>query len=250
MKNLITFVLLIFLAGTVSSQTAGTISYTESMKIDIDFGDSSGNIPDSMKDLIPTTMDRSTELLFNKSESLYREQDGSVSEDVEMESDDGSFKMVIMTDDTEDILYVNSKEKKMVHQRGLMSKSFLVSKELPKTKWKITTEKVKYLDYECQKAELEEDGKLTVAWFTPQIPSSIGPSGYYGLPGAILMLTADDGDREIKATKVTFDDNVVAEIAPPSEGKKVTEEEYEKIQKEREEEMTQMHTRRETRRRN
>ena len=162
-------------------------------------------------------------------------------EGVDLSSDDGSFQIKIMVDDTEDIRYKSFAENQKVHQRGMMGKSFVVKDKLDKLKWKITNEKVKYLDYECQKAVIENEDDFIVAWFTPQIPVKAGPAGLHGLPGAILMANYNDGEREIQAQKVEFFTLEKDAIKTPNDGKKVTEEEFEKILKEKEKEMEEMY---------
>ncbi|MDA9774440.1 GLPGLI family protein, partial [Saprospiraceae bacterium] len=76
-----------------------------------------------------------------------------------------------------------------------------------------------------------------VAWFAPAIPCKIGPSHYGQLPGAILMLSVGEDKDVYKATEVILSDEVT--IKKPKKGKKVTEEEYEKIIEDKMKEMHQ-----------
>jgi GLPGLI family protein len=203
---------------------------------------------EEMLSMIPKSQSIQKELLFNKNESVFQNLKGEVVEDLDISSDDGSFQIkFMMDDDVEDILYKDQKSKSVVHQKGIMGKAFVVNEDLEKIKWKITNEKVMYLDYECQKAVLENENEFVVAWFTSQIPFQVGPSSYHGLPGAILMVSIDDGKVEFKANNVEFKDLGKDAIAKPSKGKKVSAEEYETIQKEKEEEIFKMHTRTESR---
>ena len=55
------------------------------------------------------------------------------------------------------------------------------------------------------------------------------------MPGAILMLSVNDGQVEIKATKVDLKN--IKEIKKPKDGKKVSLEEYDKIKEEKMKEM-------------
>jgi len=226
---------LILLSSSLNAQTEGKIDYTETIKIDIEIE----GMDESMMAMIPKSQSINKELLFNASESLYRNQTGETLEDTEMESDDGSFKIVIMHDDTEDLFYCERLKKMQTHQRGIMGKSFVVESPLVKNKWKITSEKVKYLGYECSKAVIETEEKFIVAWFTSELPLQIGPANHYGLPGVVLMVNVDDGQLEIKATKVDLGPLEKNAIEKPNDGKKVTEEEFEKIREEKENELKQ-----------
>jgi len=235
--TLVTFALICM--SNLFGQLEGKISYTETIKMDIQIE----GLDDSMLDMIPKSQDLKKQLYFNSAESLYKNKKGESLDDTEMESDDGNIKIVIMTDDTEDILYINHKEKHQVHQRGLFGKSFVVEYPIQRSKWKLTNEKIKYLDYECQKATLENDSLFVVAWFTTQIPAQIGPAGYFGLPGAILMISQNDGELEIKASKVELMALDEEAIEIPDEGKKVTEIEFDIIRKEKEAEMVERFSR-------
>lgn len=226
--------LFVLMMCSLQAQTQGKISYKETIKMEFKFE----GMDQALRDQLPKSHSTSKELIFNQNESLYKVKKGGEAEDLEMEAGDGSVKIrMSMTEEVEDIRYTNAKEKKYIHQKGIMSKSFLVKDDLERPKWKITNEKIKYLDYECQKATMEKDDKLIVAWFTTQIPYQIGPGSYHGLPGAILLLNIDDGKTEISAQSVTFEN---VEINPPKKGKKVNAEKFEKIKEEKMEEMKQV----------
>lgn len=223
------------MTSSLNAQLEGKIDYIETIKIDIQID----GMDESMMALIPKSQSINKELLFNGKESLYRNQTGEVLEDTELESDDGSFKIMIMHDDTEELFYCDNSEKQQTRQRGIMGKSFVVESPMVKNKWKITSEKIKYLGYECSKAVIETDEQFIVAWFTSELPLQIGPANHYGLPGAVLMVNVDDGQLEIKATKVNLDPLEKNAIKKPNDGKKVTEEEFEKIREEKEKELQQ-----------
>ena len=227
----------ILICSMLMAQTEGTISYTETMKLDIQLD----GIDESMKDLIPTSQSTEMELLFNSAESIYRPLKGEGPEELDISSDDGSFQIkLVMGDDVESIMYINNEKEEYVHQQGIMGKPFRIVDRIEKRKWKLTGEKVRYLDYECQKAVYEDEDSFVVAWFTSQIPAQIGPASYRGLPGAVLMVSIDEGQVEIKANKVEMGD-LSEEIASPSEGKKVSAEKFEEIRLAKEKEMEEMY---------
>lgn len=233
MKKLSLLIVLFSIAQFVTAQTSGIISYTSTTKIEIKMDNMPAGI--DLSGMLPTSRTETKELIFDKNESIYIDGNDVV-EDTEISSDDGSFKMVIMESDIESKLYTNHKEKKSISQEDFMGKAFIITKELPKYNWKLTSEKVKYLGYECTKATTtNEDGDEIVAWFAPAIRTQSGPEAYGQLSGAILMFSMDDGKKEIKATKVEL--KKVDKIEVPEDGKKVTEEEYEKIVEEKIKEM-------------
>ncbi len=214
-------------------QSQGKITYIETVKLDIQID----GMDESMLEMLPKSQSFKKELLFDEDEHIYRDLKGEEAENINLSSDDGGVQIKIMSDDTENILYVNRSENTQVNQKGFMGKSFVIDEPISKHKWKITGEKIKYLDYECQKAVLEDEGEFVVVWFTSQIPMAIGPSGYSGLPGAVLMVSINDGEQEIKAENIELQPIDQDDIRKPKKGKKVTQEEFERIVEEKEREI-------------
>ena len=85
-------------------------------------------------------------------------------------------------------------------------------------------------------SQIEVPKELTVtAWFTPMIPVKNGPAEYGGLPGLILELNIDR--QTILCSKIVVNPTDGMEIKKPAKGKEVTREEFNKIVKEKTEEM-------------
>lgn len=237
MKKILPLILMMSCASMIWSQHSGVIKYKETMKLNIQLDDIPGV---DLSDQLPESTSFMRELHFANHTSLYKPGKGGESAEAEFESDDGSFKMVMkFDDDVEEVLYTNFKEKKTINQKGFMGKAFVVEEPLAKSKWKITNEKIKFLDYECIKAEAEIDSQMVVAWFAPQLPPQIGPHAYNQLPGTVLMVSVDDGELEIMATEVSLKE-LESEIKPPKGGKRVSQEEYERIVEEKTKEMEEM----------
>ena len=219
--------------ATLEAQKSGVIIYQESMKLDFQLDDAPEGV--DLAGMLPTSRDVTKKLIFKENESVYLDS-GDGPEDLEFSSDDGSIEIKVVESDIESILYTDYKNGESLHQQGFMGRAFVIDSPVTKLKWKITPEKVKYLDYECMKATMtNEEGEEIVAWFAPAIPVKAGPSGYGQLPGAILMLSKGDKDLEIKATSIELKE--VDEVKKPKEGKKVTQEEYDKIVEEKRKEM-------------
>ena len=235
MKNLILLITLFATAQLSNAQSSGIISYLSTTKLEIKMDDMPAGI--DLSGMLPSEISKNKQLIFNNNESLY--VDAKEQEDEEengFSSDDGSIKIMFVESDVESMLYNNQKTKESVSQEDFMGKAFVIEDKLPKYNWKLTNEKIKYLGYECTKAtSTNDEGEEMVAWFAPAIKTQAGPGAYGQLPGAILMFSINDGEKEIKATKVDLKD--VPKITIPSEGKKVTAEEYKVILKEKMAEM-------------
>ena len=134
--------------------------------------------------------------------------------------------------------YLDYGEATMVEARGFLGRTFRVTRERPSYAWRIGTEQAEHLGYTVMQATAEHDSTTVEAWFTPQIPIPGGPASYGGLPGMILVLSLNDGQTQYQATEVVLQELEAGLIAPPEDGDEVSYEEFEKLVKERIEEMT------------
>jgi len=76
------------------------------------------------------------------------------------------------------------------------------------------------------KKEKEEMVEI-VAWYSPMIPVSQGPTEYWGLPGLILELSA--GNTTMLCSKIVMNPEEKIEIKRPTKGEVVTKKEYNEI---------------------
>lgn len=73
--------------------------------------------------------------------------------------------------------------------------------------------------------EIDLPKEITItAWYTPEIPVNQGPEGYWGLPG--LILEVNDGKTIILCSKVVLNSKDKVEIKAPTNGKVITQKEY------------------------
>jgi GLPGLI family protein len=77
------------------------------------------------------------------------------------------------------------------------------------------------------------------AWYTPEIPVSQGPENYWGLPG--LILEVNDGKTVILCSKIVLNAKDKVEIKAATNGKVVSQKEYDKTMLDKMEEMRQMY---------
>lgn len=80
---------------------------------------------------------------------------------------------------------------------------------------------------------------IITAWYTPQIPVSTGPGEYHGLPGLILEVNADR--TVMLCTKIIMNPKEKEAIERPEKGDVVTRGEYNKIMKDKIQEMREMY---------
>lgn len=212
------------------TQPAGKIVYQEKVNLHRGLG------PDQedQKAMIPEWQTAKVALLFDGAASLYKPLE---EEESEINTEQGGAQVSIRIRRGSSESYCNFSENKLVELRDFMGKQFLIETELNSREWKVLPEQKAILGYPCQKAGFTNaEGVDVVAWFTPSISSPIGPGDFYGLPGAILMVDVDNGRRIYEALDVTMDGEA-PEFEAPTQGKKISKEEYDKMVEERMREM-------------
>ena len=133
--------------------------------------------------------------------------------------------------------FIDLSTNSVIATRDLMGKKFLVVGSPEKYKWKMTGKSKQVGSYLCQEATWQDSTTQIVAWFTPMIPVQAGPEDYAGLPGVILHMNINDGEREITATDIQLGEVDLAILTAPTEGKEISQEEWTKLRDEKMEEM-------------
>jgi len=232
MKQLLLLTTLILVPWLLAAQnTSGEVTYKETIQIKFDMPDADEKI----KKMIPPSQSATKVLVFTESASLYKNAGVKGEGDIEVGHEEDGQEMKFVMKRPESILFTDLEESNTVHQREFFGRDFLVTGAARDCKWKLTGEKKKIGDYECQKAMLQDTSEQVVAWFTPQIPVPAGPGGYGMLPGLILELDIDNGNRTTIVTKLDL--KAVDKIEQPTKGKKVTAEEFKVIEAEKMKEM-------------
>jgi GLPGLI family protein len=215
-------------------------------------------------------------LNFDKQASIYKEEEKL---DAPGQSGGGMRVMSSMMGGG-GTYYKNVKEKSYIVDKEFMGKEFLIKDSLKIYSWKMEGETRQIGGYTCYKATTvipasktdfrnfrpkkeeekkkdeakSEEGKekktnfmddfdlpkeITVtAWYTPEIPVNQGPEGYWGLPG--LILEVNDGKTIILCSKVVLNMKEKVEIKAPSNGKIISQKEYDETITKKMEEFRQM----------
>ena len=235
MKSLLT-VLICFISLQFIYGQSGIIKFTENRQMKIELPDGQ----EHLADILPSFNSAVKQLSFTATESSFIDVSEDQKHSLENETSEGMMKIEIKRSASEGNYYKNLTDNRSIEKKDLMGKYFIVEEEIAAPKWKMANEQKQVLDYMCMKATMEsEDGGITTAWFTPQIPISNGPDKWGGLPGMILELEANDGEITYTAASVEMTEEVT--IQQPEDGKKVSAEEYEKIREKKMKEMEEMY---------
>ncbi|MFN7099911.1 MAG: GLPGLI family protein [Flavobacterium sp.] len=209
----------------------------------------------SFKELMKSASEKKYLLTFNKQECLYEEI-----QTLDKPKAPSTGMVVSFSFSGDGKSYIDTKGKTKIVEDEIFGKKFLIVDALTKPEWKLVDETKKIGDYTCYKAEVvipvtekqksdyknflkkqenktslypmqEPKDKVVTAWYTPEIPVSLGPKNYWGLPG--LILEVNEGDLIMLCSKVTLSNKEVAEIKKPNTGKKVTQAEFDALEKEK-----------------
>jgi len=132
-------------------------------------------------------------------------------------------------------VFFDFEKSQMLEQVEYLTRLFLVKSDMEALAWKLGGEKKKILEYTCMGATVILDEQEIKAWFAPEIPVSLGPSVYGGLPGLILAVERN-GETAYVATSVDLTPPAEGSLEKPDKGNKVGLEEFESIQEEKEKE--------------
>lgn len=206
-------------------------SYIVSYEQTKDIGDKILEVPEPFREQVKTQLavPEYFELKITGNEAFYKLQSReSSASSLQTEN----VTMTISDPEKKSEYYINAKNLTYTKKVDIAGKNFIVSGKLAKNKWKITSETKKIGNYKVQKATMGEGEEYVEAWFAPELPFQFGPEQYWGLPGLIIELKAIP--LYYIATDIKPVDN--QKLTPPTKGKKVTEQELEKIIAEQEEE--------------
>ncbi len=213
----------------------GQVIYNETVKMNIQLPD---DTPEEMKKMIPPSQTHAQILLFNAAECLYRDVTEGEEDDINLHNDDGNGGQIqIKMIRPQSNLYRDLKNDKVVESREFMGRDFLIKDDVENFKWKLAGEQKKILQYNCQKAILQDTTRKVFAWFTAEIPVDAGPAAFSNLPGLILELDIDNGARIYLASKVELPPPGKKSIEIPNKGKACTRAEYKKTVDEKMKEM-------------
>jgi GLPGLI family protein len=211
----------------------------------------------AVQDAMKKASEKKYVLNFSKTESVYEQP-----QELEQPENASSGISVKIQFSGEGKKYMNLKDKIYIEEADIFGKEFLIEEKLTVFNWTLSNETKKIGDYTCNKAEVvipvsekekqdykeyleksekknksglfemkEPKDRVVTAWYTTEIPISFGPNMYWGLPGLILEI--NDEDTIVLCSKVTLNTKEKAKMKAPNTGKKVTQKEFDKIQKEK-----------------
>ncbi|AXT60304.1 GLPGLI family protein [Aquimarina sp. AD10] len=172
-----------------------------------------------------------TVLRIDKNRSLYypqeKVQNDTISKQVTTSSGEVIKKFIINFYNSEivykDLDRMNKTSAIRAYVFDFRRRSFLIEEAIIKPNWVLTKDRKKIGKYVCYKATLQKQDTLIEAWYTKMIDKNEGPMGYWGLPGLILELK--EGKKHVEFDRISYLSDSIP-IIPPSEGDKVSRQEF------------------------
>ncbi|WP_088323207.1 GLPGLI family protein [Polaribacter tangerinus] len=250
----ISFSLLLLLTSfTITSQNfSGKATYISKTKMDL--GNWGANFSEARKkqvaERLKNRLEKTYVLSFNTQEALFLEEEKIDAISGATDSWGGYFSRGDQ--------YKNIQKEQLVQSQEFYGKRFLVKDSLYKIDWVMGSESKKIGNYTCYKAKAfvpdneltwydfswadlrtnskengEQQQNLTVveAWYTPQIPVAQGPAEYWGLPGLILEVSANN--TTLLCTEIVINKKEILEIEAPNKGTEITKVNYTKTVREK-----------------
>lgn len=257
MKSITILFLALFSVATFAQKDfQGKAMYMSKTTMDMSrFGNEMTEVQkQQMMNRMKSFLEKTYTLTFTKTESSFKE-------DAKLETP-GTNGPMWGRSNGQGSIYKSLKDKEMIEDVEQFSKRFLIIEKMDQPQWQLTSETKQIGNYTVYKATMTIEDKTidfgsifsrrgnnnqnddkkneprmidVVAWYSPQIPVSAGPDRYWGLPGLILELNA--GRTTMLCTEIVLNPTEKIEIQKPNKGDKVGREEYNKIIKEKTDEL-------------
>jgi GLPGLI family protein len=225
-------------ASTVFGQTAqGVITYETKVNVH-------RTLPpgrESMKAMIPEFRTFKNQLFYKTDESIYK----PLIEDEEEPltgagGSGGGVRMTIAIPNNE--IYLNQTSGRIISKQEFMGKEYLIEDSVKLSPWKFGTEVKTIQGFECKQAYYTDESRPErkqeiTAWYTDKIRPFLGPERFNTLPGAVLAVDINNGERVILANKIEMRDLKKNELKAPTSGVKTTQKEFRKMMDEQMERM-------------
>lgn len=210
-------------------QTEGVITYE--IKVNVH-----RTLPENreyMKSRIPEFRTHDTQLVFNARESVFMPVEAPPTDPQDRSQMQGRFR------GSRTVVYTRPGDMKKIMLKEFLGKKYLIEDTLRMLPWKLLPETKEVNGYTCRKATLtnEDEKQSIVAWYAEGLRPFLGPEEFNTLPGAVIFIDINEGERTITAKNIVLRKLEADEIKIPDAKNKVTGEEYRTIVKEQTERM-------------
>ena len=180
---------------------------------------------------MPDSRTVKNQLFFNADESLFKPLVDEEEEEDQGGRGPGGRRFRMMQSE----IYLKQSTGIMLTKQDFRfaSKQYLVVDTVKVAPLKFGTDTKTIAGYDCKQAYYtDENGKVITAWFTDKLRAFVGPETYNTLPGSILALDVNNGERVSIATKVELRPLKKGEIQELTGGERISRAEFKKYMEE------------------
>jgi GLPGLI family protein len=183
-----------------------------------------------MKEMIPEFNTYRNLLVFREGESFFKTLEEE--DDEEFGDQDGPVRLHVRRPQNE--YYFNYVSGRRITLREFFGKNYLIEDSIKILPWKLSTETKLIQGYSCKKATWFDQvrNQNVTAWYAESLKPFFGPEEYNSLPGTILEVDINDGERIITVEKITPGKLDKNDLVIPTKGQRTTEDEFRKMMEE------------------
>ena len=228
---------IVLLIGVLVSLTAANVLFGQSKDQGVITYDVKANLhrnlpanAEGMKAMIPEYRTSQIQLFFNSTSSITK----PVIEDEEEDVNAGSGGVVMKFKMPSIETHFDLGSQIITTKQEFFAKEYLIIDTLKISAWKFGTDTKTIQGYECKQAYFTDESnprrKMEItAWYTEQIRSNLGPEKYLSLPGTVLAIDINNGERTIVANNVKFKELKKNDIKLPTGGEKISSADFKKL---------------------
>lgn len=225
------FILLLSVTALFAQVEQGVITYEVRM-------DMHRNLPEDrqeLKNMIPQFRTDTFKLYFTPAASLYKIQEEVAPQS--MGGRGGGMRMMMRMPRA--VTHINRVSRERTFALDFLGTNYLVTDTLGIEPWKFGNEQVEIAGYMCMMAWYTDtvSNQEVTAWFTPLVTPFLGPDKYNTLPGTVLAVDINNGERVWVARKIEARAVTAEELQKPTRGEKMTRAQFEKFVSEQQQRM-------------
>jgi len=176
---------------------------------------------EEMKAMIPQFRTENYVLVFNSNERFYKPV-----VDLNQAATGGGRRMMFRSPKME--VYTNNETQEWIGAQEFMGKSYLIVDSITLAPWRLGSELMDIAGHRCQMAwytDTVTNEEITV-WFTLTIQPFMGPDRFVSLPGTILAVDINNGEKVWVARNIVARPLENDEIKKPSRGEKISRQDF------------------------
>lgn len=225
--NFLLFSLLLVLLATGSKAQLAQGVITYEMRMDIH-----RSLPadrPELRSMVPQFRTENFDLFFTPTESFYKIKEDPNQMAAAGGGGGGPMRMMMRMPRSETHIDRQTNERTVF--QDVMGRNFLIIDTIGMHPWKFGNEQLEILGHVCMMAWYTDTvtKQEITAWFAPGLPAFMGPDRFNTLPGTVLAVDINNGERVWVARNIEAREVNPSEVKKPTRGERMTRAEFNKF---------------------